>query len=113
MDYCVKLQDMEGYVPEGHTGTINKTLIDEKMGIRSFIVIHGELNPGGQAEAHAHDFEQGFFVLSGRGWLKIGGKENSLETGSAYCAPAGVEHQIIAMGPEPFRVLRVDSKVKG
>ncbi len=113
MEYCVKLQDVEGYMPEGHTGTVNKTLIDEMMGIRTFVVIHGELDPGGKAEAHIHDFEQAFFVLSGRGRLKMGGKEYSLNVGSAYCVPTGIEHQIIALGPEPFKVLRIDSKVKG
>ena len=110
MEYCVKLKDVKSYIPEGHSGTVNCTLIDEKTGIKDFILIHGEVHPGGRAEAHSHPFDQGFYVLSGRGKVTIDGKEYQVEGGSAYCAPAGVTHQVVALGPEPLRVLRIDSR---
>jgi len=46
MEYCVKLKDVKSYIPEGHSGTVNCTLIDEKTGIKDFILIHGEVHPG-------------------------------------------------------------------
>ena len=110
MEYCVRLRDVKGYVPDGHKDTVNSTLINEQMGIQSFVLTHGEVFPGGSAEAHSHPFDQGFYVLSGRGKVTIDGKEYQVETGSAYCAPAGVTHQAIALGPEPLRVLRIDSQ---
>lgn len=113
MEYCVKLQDIEGYSPGGHKGAVNRVLIDEKMGVRNFVLIHCEVFPEGGAEIHSHTFDQGFYVLSGQGKVKIGQKEYQVGAGSAYCAPAGVGHQIVAIGSEPLRVIRVDYKKEG
>jgi mannose-6-phosphate isomerase-like protein (cupin superfamily) len=113
MEYCIKLQDVEGYSPEGHKGTVNRILIDEKMGVRDFVLIHCEVFSEGGAEIHSHTFDQGFYVLSGEGRVRIGRKEYHVGAGSAYCAPAGIEHQIVAIGPESLRVIRVDLKKEG
>ncbi len=113
MEYCVNLRDLKSHLPEGHTDTLNCTLIDKRMGIEGFTLFHGEILPGGGAESHVHLFDQGFYVLSGHGRVRINGKEYDLEAGSAYCAPAGVEHQVIAIGSESLRVLRIDSEKEG
>lgn len=42
--------------------------------------------------ATAHDDQEGFFVLEGRGRALIGGEELIMEPGMAFMVPAGVEH---------------------
>jgi quercetin dioxygenase-like cupin family protein len=110
MEFCINVGDVEGHVPEGHKDTVNRVLIDERMGIQGFALIYGEVLSGGGAGVHLHPFDQAFYVLSGQGKLKVGLKEYHVKAGTAYCAPAGVEHEVIALGPDPLRVLRIDSK---
>jgi len=39
-----------------------------------------------------HDDQEGFFVLSGHGMVKLGEEEYPIKAGSAFMAPAGVFH---------------------
>ena len=44
--------------------------------------------------AAVHDDQEGFIVLSGKGWAKIGGEEFPVEKDTAFIAPAGMPHQM-------------------
>ena len=44
--------------------------------------------------AAVHEDQEGFIVLSGSGWAKIGGEEFAVEPETAFIAPAGIEHRI-------------------
>lgn len=44
--------------------------------------------------AAIHGDQEGFIVLSGKGWAKIGGEEFALEPETAFMAPAGTAHQM-------------------
>mgnify|MGYP004616341143 FL=1 len=44
------------------------------------------------AHAGAHDDQEGFFVLEGRGRAMVGGDEIVLEPGVCFVVPAGVKH---------------------
>ena len=55
-------------------------------------------------EPGLHDDNEGFFVLSGRGRMRIGGGEHDLEPGTMMVAPAGVPHAIRKVGAEDLRV---------
>lgn len=44
------------------------------------------------AEAAAHDDQEGFYVLEGKGMALIGGEELELEPGMSFMIPAHVEH---------------------
>lgn len=44
--------------------------------------------------AAVHEDQEGFLVLSGRGWAKIGEEEFPVEPNTAFIAPAGTPHQM-------------------
>ena len=44
--------------------------------------------------AAVHNDQEGFMVLSGEGWARIGTAEIRLEKEMAFIVPAGVEHQM-------------------
>jgi mannose-6-phosphate isomerase-like protein (cupin superfamily) len=41
-----------------------------------------------------HDDQEGFIVLEGHGWAKIGDEESRIEPEVCFVAPAGVPHSI-------------------
>lgn len=47
-------------------------------------------------EPGVHDFQEGFYVISGRGYLKAGEEEYAVETGNSFLVPAGVSHTMRA-----------------
>ena len=52
-----------------------------------------------------HDDQEGFVVLSGTGWAKIGEEEQAIEPGMVFIAPKGVLHCIkTASEQEPVAV---------
>lgn len=44
--------------------------------------------------SQTHEDQEGFLVLSGTGWAKVGEEEFRLEPETAFIVPAGVEHTI-------------------
>lgn len=103
MKYVVRLDEVEPVVPAGHAGTKNKILFENKK--NRFAMWLGELDPGGYAEMHRHSFPQAFFVIEGDGEVEIGNQRHPLSAGTAYFAPAGVEHRAANLGPQPLKVL--------
>lgn len=62
--------------------------------------------PGESGNEHCHSVEQeAWYVISGRGKLKIGKMEVDLEPEMVVVAPAGEKHQIINTGNEPLKTL--------
>lgn len=45
-------------------------------------------------EAQAHEFQEGFYVVSGRGWAKVGEQEFPVYPGVSFLAPAHVFHAV-------------------
>lgn len=41
-----------------------------------------------------HEDQEGFYVLEGRGYAKVGNEEFPIEEGSCFIAPAGMHHYI-------------------
>lgn len=41
-----------------------------------------------------HDFQEGFIVMEGTGWAKVGDEEFRLEPDVSFIAPAGTKHTI-------------------
>ncbi len=110
MEYVVNVKDVKPIVPAGHTGTKNRPLINEKCGIKDFILNYGEVEPAGGAVPHTHPYDQACYILGGKLKLIIDGKTYVLEEGMVYFAPAGVEHQAEAIGSEPLKALIIYGK---
>lgn len=69
------------------------TLLDEEQGCvrgcRCGISYYSHEEYG---KSSAHDDQEGFFVLEGKGRALISGEELIMEPGMAFMVPAGVEH---------------------
>ena len=53
------------------------------------------LPPGASGDPHTHkESQEAWFVISGKGKLRVGDEVASLEPDMVVVAPAGVEHQI-------------------
>ncbi len=66
--------------------------------------------PGESGEPHQHGIEQEtWFILSGKGQLKIGVQVIELEPEMVVVAPASVPHQIINDGDEDLKALFIFS----
>lgn len=46
------------------------------------------------APAGVHEDQEGFLVLSGKGWVKVGEEEFLVEKEDTFIAPKGVAHQM-------------------
>jgi len=62
--------------------------------IAMHLVFHTDTYP----EPGVHDDNEGFYVTSGNGMIKIGDEEYPISSGSAIYVPAGVKHAIKSDG---------------
>ncbi len=64
--------------------------------------------PGQSQKAHTHaDLDKIYYVLEGAGRFSIGGITEMLGPGDVLVVPAGVEHGLDNVGPDPLLVLVV------
>jgi mannose-6-phosphate isomerase-like protein (cupin superfamily) len=64
------------------------------------------LPPGESGDPHTHhDSQECWYVISGKGKLKVGDEVAELVPDSVIVAPRGVEHQILNDGEEPLKAL--------
>lgn len=90
MKYYVNLKD----VKEGRTEPyISYYLVNEKngcvAGCRTGISIHCKTE---YTKQEVHEDQEGFFVLDGTGWAKVGNSEFRIEPEISLIVPAGTEH---------------------
>lgn len=102
--------DLPTYAPPGHSGTTNVRLVEPEFNGR-FELVLGTIAPGGSAARHAHaDEAQVIYVLQGRAWVALGQAPAEIcGPQSVISIPAGVEHELASLGPEPLRLLIVYS----
>ena len=90
-------------VPAG-TGISRQVLIssDEAphFAMRCFTII-----PGGSMPLHTNTVEHEQYVLRGRARVRIGETVHEVEGGSIVLIPAGVPHDYVTLGDEPFEFL--------
>jgi len=62
--------------------------------------------PNQKNPVHYHpNCEEVLNVLSGRGVQSYDGRTIELKTGMTICIPAGVKHNVVNTGPEPFKAV--------
>lgn len=67
------------------------------------IMSHVSVNPGQSVPAHTHDNEeQTYWVIRGKGLLRLGENEYEVEGGQGIYIPLGTEHTIKNIGEEPL-----------
>ena len=67
-----------------------------------------EYAPGGWISAHIHsNAEQWYFILSGRGLMKVGDEEKEAGYGTVVLVPRNTVHSYKVVGDEPLRILNI------
>ncbi len=62
--------------------------------------------PGQAQKPHAHSgSDKIYFVLDGRGRIRVGDEEREAGPGTAVLAPAEIEHAVVNPGPARLRLL--------
>lgn len=92
MGYFVNKKNVAPVYREGqHSFELLKSENGCVAGCCSGITVYTEaeyLAPG------VHEDQEGFFVLEGTGWAKVGEEEVRIEPEMSFMAPAGVEHSV-------------------
>lgn len=92
MSYNVNRKDVQGIQGEGH---VSYFLLDEKngcvAGCKTGVSVYAlsEYNKPG-----VHDDQEGFYVVEGSGWAKVGDEEFPIEPGGSFIVPAHKEHSV-------------------
>ena len=86
---------------------VSKVLISEHtVGATQISMGTNVSEPGSRIPIHRHtENEEAMFVVSGKGKLICGDEEFALEPGTAIFSPIGVDHEIINIGDEPFKIV--------
>ena len=105
MKHIVKLNEAETFIPPMHSRTLDRKLIDEKIGATRLALWYGEVEPGGKAEPHSHEFEQAYFILEGKALCEIRGKAYTVEANTTVFLPAETEHAITVLGNTTLKLL--------
>ncbi|MBC3888027.1 cupin domain-containing protein [Acetobacterium paludosum] len=92
MKYYVRLRDVEETQRPDYT---SRYLVDEKngcvAGCKTGISCHIKT---AYPNSQAHADQEGFLVLEGTGWAKVGDQEFKLEPETSFIVPAGVQHAL-------------------
>ena len=105
----VPLSDaVTGKLPVAGGGGTYRILLDEAIaGTKHFALLHNEMAPGYRGSEHAHEVEQCFYVVGGRGIFTIGGVRHEVGPETAVHIPAGVLHRVESVGTEPLSYITV------
>jgi uncharacterized cupin superfamily protein len=89
-------------------------LIGDAIGCEKIYVNMDYVKPGAESvKYHSHSKqEEFFFIIGGKGILRINGKEISIMTGDVISKPAGkdIAHQFINNGSEILQILDVGTR---
>ena len=109
--YFVRADDVAGYHPANHVGTLNKRLIGrETVGAEKVEVLLGEIQKGKGALPHAHPgIEQVCYMVQGRARAEVGGEACELGPGDCCFFPPDLPHSFTVVSDEPVKVLVIYS----
>lgn len=100
------VSELPGYSPPAHAGTVNRRLVGRDFGA-GFELIHGRIEPGGEASRHYHvDEAQIVYILSGEAAVALGDDApRRCGPGTVIRIPKGLVHEVVTTGDEPLEVL--------
>ena len=97
-----------------HGGTVVQwELIAENEFESAINVFHFNIiAPGIALEPHQHKMEeQVFFILGGKGIIKVGKEQHSVREGDAIYLPPGRDHSLENTGTHPLRFFAIGAKI--
>lgn len=71
-----------------------RVLIGKGDGASNFCMRRFDVEPGGHAPRHTHDWDHEIYVVEGKGEVLIGDQWHGISQGTAIHIPPNVEHQI-------------------
>jgi quercetin dioxygenase-like cupin family protein len=100
------VSDLPAYSPPAHSGTVNRRLVEREFGA-GFEMIHGQIEPGGEASRHYHvDEAQVVYILKGEADVALGeDRPQRCGAGTVIRIPKRLAHEVVAVGSEPLEVL--------
>jgi quercetin dioxygenase-like cupin family protein len=113
--YFIRPNEVPGYHPANHTGTVNRRLIGpETVGAKQIEVVLGVVEKGKGAQPHAHPgIEQVCYMLEGRAKVEVAGQSTELGPGECCFFPADAPHVFTVISDEPAKVLVIYSPPYG
>lgn len=105
--WIIKENEITGYSPANHTGTVNKRLISpETVGAVGVEVLLGTIEKGQGALPHAHPgIEQICYLLSGTAEVSVENEKGVMEAGDCCYFTPNKKHTFTVTSDEPARVL--------
>jgi len=104
----IKADQVEGWwSPPPHKRELKVLLSPALQDVTKDLSIGMVILPSGESgDPHTHqESQETWYVISGKGKLKIGDEVAELVPDSVVVAPTGVEHQIFNDGDEPLKAL--------
>lgn len=93
--YVVPLKEAITGVLHGRAGTFRILIDEETSGAKHFSLLVNTMNAGVEGDAHKHDVEHCWYILSGKGTMYMDGKAFPIEPDMAVFAPANMLHKIV------------------
>ncbi|MDJ0925410.1 MAG: cupin domain-containing protein [Acidimicrobiia bacterium] len=92
--------------PEPNPRTLKHLAAPWTIGSKNLWVGLSEVDPGSESNAHSHErTEEVFYVVSGEGYIAVGGERQAVSAGSVVVAPPGKSHQLQNPGSETLKVI--------
>ena len=113
--YLIREQDVEGYSPANHHGTVNRRLVSAaNVGAKHMEVVLGTLEKGGGALPHAHPgMEQACYLLEGTAHVEVAGESFEMVPGDTCFFPADQMHIFQTTSDTPAKLLVIYSPPYG
>ncbi|MGH9357983.1 MAG: cupin domain-containing protein [Terriglobia bacterium] len=98
----VRLEELPWIEPPGHHGALSKLLVNpDNTQTSSFDFRISIYEPRGHVEPHTHsDAEQVYYILEGKGLMRLGDRDLVVEPNTAIHIPSGLIHGIANTGLE-------------
>ncbi|MFH0976583.1 MAG: cupin domain-containing protein [Spirochaetota bacterium] len=92
-----------------HGGAIAQMILDRRVLQEIGFLAIARLDPGKIIESHVDPMEEIYFVLFGKGLMRVGDEEKQVGPGDATWLPTGLPHSLANTGEEELVVLVVAS----
>ncbi len=92
---------------QAHGGALARMIITAPDLRGMDFLAHAVLAPGKEIEAHVDPYEEIYFVLEGKGRIRVGQESREVGPMDATYLPAGVPHALLNTGEEDLVILVV------
>lgn len=80
--------------PQDHVGFESAKMLLDIPPSKHYRITYSVIKPLGFADEHAHPWDHAYFILEGRGKIKVGSEERDVSKGSLTYVPPGEKHSV-------------------